>query len=211
MKAKHQFLRLSGLFILIFLSGCLYETEVDPQLDELSKVSAADLINKDAVQQIENNKNKLILYLEMNKLREKLEVNRNQATLNFDNYEPAITRLYTKEKFQNLKNFRAQNNLLREVPDFAINQGIKRINVSGNRLEKLPYFRKNTSLLLLDLSYNKLKWVKVDHLRKMALPKGATLDLTKTGISCKIIHEYMKRHPEVTVIHDCEKVIVVKK
>lgn len=195
----HVLLKVICFISFIFLSGCLSENYVNPY--------AIDHGNKDLLiieelsgQQAHLNINKMVIYLYYEKSKDKIEVNRNQATLNFDNNSPKILRIVTKEKFVDLKNFRATNNLLREVPQFALNEGIKRIDVSHNKIEKLPVFHKNSSLLLLDLSYNKLKY---DQLLKMQLPKGSTVNITKTGISCKYVFEYAKRNPEITVISEC--------
>ena len=186
---------------LIFLTGCLSENYIDPDVIQSGK---KDILSLDGLseQQLHLNTNKMVIYLEYKKGGEKIVVNRNQATLNFDNNDPKIVKLEAKGKFVELKNFRATNNLLFEVPEVALQEGIRRIDVSHNQLKKLPVFDKKMDPLFLDLSYNELKNI-YEQLIKMQLSKGSTVDLTKTGIHCKYIIEYAKKNPGITVISDC--------
>jgi hypothetical protein len=191
---------------LLVLFGCVEDQDIKPENQEIAiPESEASNINNGKV-------NMITLVLEYEKFKEKIEVNRHQATLNFDNHDPRIAYVHIgKEKMVNLKNFRAENNVLREIPRFVLGKGIKRIEVSHNRIHRLPTLEKNTSLKLLDLSYNKMK-VGKDDLRKLRLPPGAVLNITATGINCSYVCDYIKRNPEVNVISDCkcEKSTVVK-
>ena len=184
-------------FLLLSFTSCLNENAIEPidmgtmvkELETNSMNNAADPM--------------MVIYLEMEKDKTKIEVNRNQAMLNFDNHVPRITRIYSKEKMLNLKHFRAENNLLSEVPELALNLDIKRIEVAHNRIKRLPPINKKyQAIKVLDLSYNKMK-VTHSELVKMVLPVGAELNLTATGIPCKYICDYMKRYPDIKVISDC--------
>ena len=205
------------LWILLLLSVFSCEDlGIQPATDEtaipltdITQMGPSEMGPGGMAQANNENENIIILYLNYtNKKTEKIEVNRHQATLNFDNHDPQIVsiELSKNEKMVNLKNFRAEYNQLKGIPSLALIQGIKRIEVAHNRIQKLPVMKKNTSLKLLDISYNEMK-VSYDELLKLRLPSGAILNLTKTGISCKFIQKYMKEYPEVTVISDCEKII----
>jgi len=183
-----------GLFLFTFTS-CLEDPEIQPSNLEISDLESEAALNNGKV-------NKIILVLEYEKSKEKIEVNRHQATLNFDDHSPRIVNIVGKEQMVNLKNFRAENNLLKEIPAVAFSKGIKRIEVAHNRILRLPIFKKNKTLKLLDLSYNKMK-VGKGELHKLILPDGAVLNITATGIRCSDVCDYIKRYSEVTVITDC--------
>ena len=182
--------------------------ETATPLDITSVGSDMALVNND-------NGNKIVLYLKYLKNSEKIEVNRHQATLNFDNHDPQIVDIYLQknEEMVNLKNFRAEYNLLTEIPTVALSKGIKRIETAHNRLKILPDLRKRkiSTLKLLDISYNNLKKVNHKDLINLSLQSGAILNLTKTGISCDEIKKYLKinlkNNLEVIVIYDCDKKI----
>ena len=109
--------------------------------------------------------NKIILLLNYSKGNkdEKIEVNRHQATLNFDNHDPQIVRITAYGKMDNLKNFKAEENQLKEIPEVALNKGIKRIEVAHNKIDKFPDWRNSTpsTLKVLDISYNELRGLPV--------------------------------------------------
>ena len=92
------FLTFICFFAFIFLSGCLNENYVDPYtIDHGNK----DLLTIEELsgQQAHLNINKMVIYLYYEKAKDKIEVNRNQATLNFDNNDPKILTIVAKEKF----------------------------------------------------------------------------------------------------------------
>ena len=101
-------------------------------------------------------------------------------------------------------------NLLKEIPDLTVNQGIKTIDLSHNQISKLPVFKKNNNLLWLDISHNKIKFEKGD-LDRMNLPNGATLNIVKTGIPYKLVCDYIKRNPGIIVVSDYSCKVVSQK
>ena len=111
----------------------------------------------------------------------------------------------------NLKNFRAEYNLLTNIPELALYEGIKRIEIAHNKLKELPDLRKRkiSTIKLFDISYNNLKGVNHKDLINLNLQSGATLNLTKTGIKCDEVKRYLKinlkTNLEVIVIYDCDK------
>lgn len=183
--------------ILLSFTSCLNENGIEPSdMETMAKQLETTHMNNAADP-------KMIIYLELEKGNTKIEVNRNQAMLNFDDYVPRVRKVYSKEKMLNLKHFRAENNLLSEVPELALNIDIKRIEVSHNRIVSLPPINKKfQSIKVLDLSYNKMK-VTHKELINMVLPVGTELNLTATGIPCKYICDYIKRYPDVKVVSDC--------
>jgi hypothetical protein len=180
---------------------------VKPATDETATplIDITKMEPVDMAQANNGNENKIILYLNYtNKKTEKIEVNRHQATLNFDNHDPKIVNIIPKGKMVNLKNFRAEYNQLEEIPGLALVQGIKGIEVAHNsiRIHKLLDLKDYPSLELLDISYNK-KYIDKD-LFNLILPKGAILNLTATGVSKdkEAIKIYKTKYPYVTVITD---------